>query len=463
MRHSLSITTDPIPQLTWRIALPASVGMFFNTLFNFVDTYCAGLLGTDALAALSVSFPLFFLMIAIGSGLSQGATAMISHALGAGDGAGARRLFAQSLVIAVLAGVIASVAGLLAAPHLFRLLGAEGSWLAKTLSYMNVIFSGAVFFILSMALNAGLAAQGETRVYRNFLIAGFLANCALNPIFMWGFAFIPAMGVAGLALSTVVIQIGGCALLWSQVGKTQVAHGLRVSDFRPDPSSLREIAAQSVPAALNMMTIAIGILVMVWYVKHFGEAAVAAIGIATRIEQIVLMPAIGLGTAMLSIVGQNHGAGLPHRVREAWMTNIRHGAGMMVAGGALVWVFGGSMMRVFTDDPEVIRDGTRYLGAAAVTLAAYPILFVTVFMMQGLKRPGYGLWIGIYRQILGPILAYQTLAFTLGWGLSGIWWGMAIVTWSAGIIALWWGWNVCRGLVAKKIPSDVEIPQPETT
>ncbi len=459
----LSITTDPIPQLTWRIAMPASVGMFFNTLFNFVDTYCAGLLGTNALAALSVSFPLFFLMIAIGSGLSQGATAMISNALGAGERDSARRLFTQSLVFAAAVGVMLTILGWLAAPRMFRLLGAEGSWLANTLSYVNVIFAGAVFFVFSMALNAGLSAQGETRVYRNFLIAGFFANCALNPLLMWGFGFIPAMGVAGLALSTVIIQIGGCALLWSKVRHTEIADRLRVSDFRPHPSSLREIATQSVPAALNMMTIAFGIFVMVWYVKHFGQAAVAAIGIATRIEQIVLMPAIGLGTAMLSIVGQNHGAGLPHRVREAWLTNIRHGVAMMIAGGLLLWFFGGLIMRVFTGDPEVIRNGTHYLGAAAVTLAAYPILFVTVFMMQGLKRPGYGLWIGIYRQIAAPILIYQTLAFTLGWGLSGIWWGMAIVTWSAGIFTLWWGWKACHEMNSRKIPPDVEIQQTETT
>lgn len=458
MIRPISITTDPIPQLTWRIALPASVGMFFNTLFNFVDTYCAGLLGTEALAALSVSFPLFFLMIAIGSGLSQGATAMVSHALGAGDVPAARRLFAQSLLFAMAAGVLLTGFGWLAAPGLFRSLGADGSWLAQTLSYVNVIFSGSLFFVLSMALNAGLASQGETRVYRNFLIAGFFANCALNPLLMWGFAFIPAMGVAGLALSTVIVQIGGCALLWSRVRKTEVAERLQISDFRPDPSSLREIAAQSIPAALNMMTIAFGILVMIWYVKHFGQSAVAAVGIATRIEQIVLMPAIGLGTAMLSIVGQNHGAGLPDRVREAWMTNIRHGCGMMIAGGALVWIFGGSIMGIFSKDPDVIGNGSRYLGAAAVTLAAYPILFVTVFMMQGLKRPGYGLWIGIYRQIAGPILVYHTLAFTLGWGLAGIWWGMAIVTWSAGIFALWWGWKICRDLTSKKALTECQNP-----
>lgn len=81
----LSFTTDPIPQLTWKIAVPICVGMFFNTMYNFVDTYCAGLLSTDALAALSLSFPLFFLVIAIGSGLSQGSTALIANALGSGD------------------------------------------------------------------------------------------------------------------------------------------------------------------------------------------------------------------------------------------------------------------------------------------------------------------------------------------------------------------------------------------
>ena len=101
-------------------------------------------------------------------------------------------------------------------------------------------------------------------------------------------------------------------------------------------------------------------------------------------------------------------------------------------------------MKVFTRDPEIIRTGGEYLRVAAITLAAYPILFVTVFMMQGLRRPGYGLWIGIYRQIAAPIAVYHTLAFTLGWGLAGIWWGMAMVTWSAAIFALWWGWRACR-------------------
>jgi Na+-driven multidrug efflux pump len=194
-----------------------------------------------------------------------------------------------------------------------------------------------------------------------------------------------------------------------------------------------------------MLTVALGVFVITWFVKFFGKEAVAAIGIATRIEQIVLMPTIGLNAAVLSIVGQSHGAGLPHRVREAWVTNVKAGAGLMVLGGLLVWLFREPAMRFFTHDATVVGHGRDYLLIASVTLAAYPILFVTVFAMQGIKRPAYGLWIGIYRQIVAPLLVFSTLAFGLGWGLWGVWWGISLVTWSAALFALGWGmWRIGR-------------------
>jgi len=225
------------------------------------------------------------------------------------------------------------------------------------------------------------------------------------------------------------------------VKRTELFQVLPRGLFRLDLATVRQIAGQSIPAALNMMTIALGVFVMTWFVKTFGKEAVAATGIATRIEQVVLMPAIGLSTAMLSIVGQNHGGGLSHRVREAWQTNLKFGVGLMVVGGVPLWFFGRPIMRLFTTDSAVIRYGGDYLTASAVTLAAYPILFVTVFLMQGLKRPAYGLWMGIYRQVVAPILVVQTLVFTMGWGLWGVWWGVSFVSWSAAGFALWWGWR----------------------
>jgi putative MATE family efflux protein len=441
MKQPLSLTTDPIPQLIWRIALPMSVGMFFNTMFNVMDTLCAGWLGTESLAALSLSFPLYFVVFAIGSGISQGTTALLANALGAGDAAEARRVFAQSLLFVTVAGVLLSIVGWLAAPWLFRLLGAEGSYLSTVLDFMNVILAGGVFFLLPMILNSALSAQGTTWVYRNFLIVGFLANIVLNPVLMWGWTGLPALGVSGIALATVLVQMGGGVFLWSHVKKADYCHDLRRNDFKPNLQVLRRIAGQAIPAALNMLTISLGVFVITWFVKHFGKEAVAATGIATRVEQIVLMPAIGLNAAVLSIVGQNHGAGLPHRVREAWVTNVKIGAGLMLLGGLLVWLLRDPAMRMFTQDPIVISHGRNYLLSSSLTLAAYPILFVTVFAMQGIKRPAYGLWMGIYRQLVAPVVVFHTLAFTLGWGLWGVWWGICIVTWSAALFALGWGWR----------------------
>jgi len=437
----MSLTNDPISQLTWRIAVPMSVGMFFNTMFNVVDTLCAGWLGTDELAALSLSFPVFFIVLAAGSGLSQGTTALIAHALGAGDPADARRVFTQSLLFTVVAGIVLSFAGWLAAPSLFRLLGAEGGYLHTVLAFMNVTLAGGLFYLLPVVMNSALNAQGETRVYRNFLIGGFAANIALNPVLMWGWFGLPAMGVGGIALATVLVQIGGTLYLGRCLLKTGLLRNITLGDFRPEAPVLRRIAGQAVPAALNMLTVALGVFVITWFVKHFGKEAVAASGIAMRIEQIVLMPAIGLNAAVLTIVGQNHGAGLAHRVREAWQTNVKFGAGLMGLGGTLVWLLREPAMRIFTSDAAVIGHGRDYLLAASFTLAAYPILFVTVFAMQGIKRPAYGLWIGIYRQIAAPLTVYPALAFGLGWGLWGVWWGICIVTWSAALVALAWGWK----------------------
>jgi putative MATE family efflux protein len=408
-------------------------------MYNFVDTYCAGLLSTDALAGLSLSFPVFFVVLAVGSGLSQGTTALMANALGAGQPDDARRVFAQSIVLTILGGIVLSACGILAAPWLFRELGAEGVYLRTAVNYIDTILLGGDFFLLTMAINSALTAQGNTRVYRNYLIAGFLANCALNPILMWGWLGMPRLGVRGIALATVIVQIGGCIWLWRQVTKSGLCSRLRRGLFAPDLPTVKRILAQALPAALNMLTIALGIFVITRYVQQFGKEAVAAMGIATRIEQIVLMPVIGLSSSVLSLVGQNHGARLPDRVRETWTTCIRYGVGLMAAGGTLVWVFGGMAMRCFTSDPTIIAAGRGYLIAASITLAAYPILFSTVFLMQGLKRPAYGLWIGLYRQVLAPLLMIHMLVYVFGWGLWGVWWGVCIVNWSAAFFALWWG------------------------
>jgi Na+-driven multidrug efflux pump len=236
--------------------------------------------------------------------------------------------------------------------------------------------------------------------------------------------------------------------MWRTIQKSELGSGLTLSTLAPQPAVLRQIAAQAIPAALNMLTVAVGIFVITWYMGRFGKEAVAAYGIATRIEQVILLPTIGLNYAVLTLVGQNFGAGLASRVQTAWRTCLAYGLGLMAIGGAVLYFARGAAMRWFTADATVVSHGTDYLGIASITLCAYPILFVTVFMLQGLKKPAFGLWMGLYRQIVAPVIVFHLLGFVLGWQLWGIWWGICLVTWSGALFTLWWGSRVMRQVVA---------------
>ena len=165
------LTTKPIPGLIAQLAIPASIGMFFNTMYNVVDTYFSGLISTEAIAALSLSLPSIFVILAIGFGISTGATALIANTLGAGDEKKAQRYAIQSVSFTFLLSMALTLIGFFAAPYLFRFLGASGTYLAISLSYINIIICGLVFFSLTFVLNAILTAQGDTKTFRNVLIS----------------------------------------------------------------------------------------------------------------------------------------------------------------------------------------------------------------------------------------------------------------------------------------------------
>jgi putative MATE family efflux protein len=435
----MDLVRDPIPTLIRQIAVPASVGFFFNTMYNVVDTLFAGMHSTDALAAMAASFPIFFIIIALGSGVGQGTTALIANSIGEGRPERAHHYTLQSLSFGFVVSAVLTVAGLWAAPALFRLLGAEDQYLELALEYMNTILLGTVLFLGQSILNGTLNARGDTRTFRNVLIAGCLLNCVLDPWFMFGGLGLPAMGLRGIALATVLIQLLGFIYMLGRVRHTDGWAGCPWRLLKPSRVHYRELAAQGFPASLNMLTIALGIFVITWFISRFSKEGVAAYGIATRIEQIFLLPTIGLNISMLSISGQNNGARRFDRIREALNVTLKYGLIITLTAGVLLLVGGELMMGWFTRDAEVVEIGAEYLRIAAITLPSYVVLFQTVWMLQGLKRPIYGLWVGIYRQLVAPGIVFWLLAFQLDWKLPGIWWGIFLVTWSAAVFMGWFG------------------------
>lgn len=448
-KKPLNLTTDPLPRLVLAIAIPSALGMLFNTLFNVADMVFAAGLGTTAVAALSISFPLYFLITAVGSGLSQGATALIAHELGRGEGSRARRIFQQAILLSVVVGGLLAICGIMAAPAVLRFLGAADSYYDQAVVFMRVIFAGSPFFTLLMTLNSLLSASGRNTPYRNVLILGFFANCALNPIFMWGLFGLPAMGVGGLALATVLVQASGCLYLGAVILQHLRNHSSGLATWMPHFAEQKKILHQAIPTMLNMISIACGVFILTWFAKAFGTEAIAAMGLGSRIEQIVLLPAIGISSAMLSLTGQNLGAGLPHRIRAAWILCLKFSVSLMVFGGLVIVFLSEPLLGLFTRDPLVMRHGRDYLFVSSLTLAAYPILFSTVFMMQGLKKPAYGLIMGIYRQIIGPFLLLSLLIGHFQLGLPWVWWGFGIITWSAALFALLLGLKTLNGLSHK--------------
>lgn len=333
------------------------------------------------------------------------------------------------------------------APYLFMILGAEGEYLFLAVQYMDIILLGTFFFLMNSILNSLLTARGDTKTYRNFLIAGFFLNVIFDPWFMYGGFGIPAMGLRGIALATVLIQVVGTIYMITITRRRLIFQHARFSDFIPDRKYFKELFGQGFPASLNMLTVAIGIFVITYFTSQFGKEAVAAYGIATRIEQIALLPTIGLNIAALTLAGQNMGADLPERVYESWQLNIRYGLMIISVGVLSVILFANHLMGAFTTDVHVIAIGTEYLRVAALFFFAYVFLNISVATLQGMKKPLYAIYVGTYRQFLIPLPLFIFFAIYLGWGTKGIWWGIFFANWSAAIFTFFYTRQQIRKLI----------------
>ena len=456
------LVTAPIPALIRRLAVPASVGFFFNTMYNVVDTFWAGRFSTDALAALSLTFPVFFVLLSLGSGFSTGATALIGNALGAGDRREAARTASQGLVLSVLLSLVVMGVGYAAAPSLFRLLGATEEYLAICLEYMHVILAGSIVVLPFYMLNGVLNSQGDMKTFRDYLIFATVLNIVLDPWFMYGGFGLPAMGVRGIAVATVLMQTGGLIFLTYRARKTGLLFRSEGAHWTPDRRVLRAIFGQGAPASLNMMTVALGIFVITYFLSEFGQTAVAAYGVATRIEQIILLPTIGLNVAVLTLAAQNGGAGRFGRVRSCIRKSLFYGAIITAVGSVAMYLAAEPMMRLFSKDDEVVQIGAHYLRIAAFIEYAYVIMFVNTSALQGLKKPAFALWIGLYRQLAAPIALFWLAMRVWNLGLDGIWYGVFGITWTAALVAVVYAQRVvgrmADGEIAPPAVADVSGP-----
>lgn len=437
-----SLTTGALPGHIRRIALPMSVGFFFNTMYNVVDSFYAGRISTEALAAMALSFPVFFIIIAISGGLSRGASALIANAIGAEDKEEEATLSGQVFSLAILSAIGVSIVGLSLATPLFHLLGASGSYLELAKDYTGPLFIGAVFFLLNSMSNAILLAHGDSKTYSRTLIIGFFLNLILDPWFLYGGLGVPAMGIKGIAWATVLIQALGAVYLFSIVVIRGYVTRSCAHHLIPKLKIYRQILRQGIPTSFNLMSIALGFFVITYFLQFYGEAAVAAFGVGTRIEQIALLPAIGLSSAIVSIVGQNNGAGKTDRVRECVRLCFKYGLYLIITASVLLFVFASPLVRLFTNDPEVIDTGIKYVRIVSFIQWSYVSGFVYIGFLQALKRPIYGFIESFTRKIILPMIVFNIVIGVFEVSLEGFWISMCVINAFMAIITISYGQHV---------------------
>lgn len=445
--NSLNLTTQNIPTLIKQLAIPASVGMFFNTMYNVVDTFYAGLISTQAISALTLSFMIFFLIIGFGYGFSSAITALLGNALGKRKYKLASIYAHKGLIFVPIIGLGLSIIGYFFAPNLFILLGAKENYLQLSLDYINPILFGAVFFMFNFSLNSILVATGDTKTYRNSLIFGFFANLIFNPLFMYGFLFIPAMGIKGIAFATVLIQIINMFYLFYKVLQTKLIHFEKLKYFIPNIRIYKQFLLQGIPSSLNMLTMAIGSLILTYFVSHYGVFAVAGYGIGYRVEQLMLLPALGLSTAVLALVSNNFGAKKYDRVIETMKVSLKYGFIISTVGIVTLTLLGRFIISFFDSNPIVVNFGVEYLLIEIWIFYAYVILFVCISTLQAIKQPKMLLYIGLYRQIFAKLIISYLIVKYFELDFIYLWFGILFMIYSAAIFAYFYTNNLLKKLI----------------
>lgn len=421
-----------------RLSIPASMGMVFNTLYNLTDIWFAGYLSDGALAGMSIAGSVFFLLLSIGIGIQAGASAMIAPGVGRGETSEIKDWVNNVSGTAIGFSVLSFVLGALAARPLVVLLGAEPHVEPLAMEYLWVTLAGSIGFTLSFGAAGALMAMGDTKSNRNALAIGFVANFVLNPLFTFGLG----LGVSGLALATVVIKLATAFYLLRVLAKRL--------DIRIRPAfdwpRWQALLKQVLPASFNMLTIVLGGFITVALIGQFGSDYVAGYTVGLRLEQLLLLPALGLNSAVMALAGQNMGVGNSARVAETYQKSLLIGLAMAVVSIPLMYFLSPLMMGLFTDNKTIMSTGVTYLRIDTLAFYAYVVLFQSVAILQAIQKPMFPLYLGIARQLVIPASINYVLIVLWDYPIVSMFYTIVIVVMISAVVAYFYTQREIRRL-----------------
>lgn len=437
-----ALTQGPILQSLLKLAWPIVFGNLLQTGYQLVDAFWVGRLGAGAVAAVAVSFPVNFLLIALGSGFSVAGSVLVAQNFGARHQRMVNHITAQALVLETALALVLTVVAHLASPTILHLMGAGPDIFDQANDFQRVLFWGLTFnfgFLMFQALMRGV---GEVKIPLYINLVTLALNFLLDPLFIYGWGPIPKLGVAGSAMATLVTQVlsvvaGVMVLLRGRSGIQLTFKG-----FRPDWALMGRIFRLGAPSSVDLSARALGLSMLTTLAAGFGTAVLATYGIGSRIIAIAIIPALGISLACSTLVAQNVGArNLKRALQTANYSVAVSFAVLLVLGGA-IWLAARPLVAFFlSGDDRVSEYSVQFVRIAALSLC-----------FTGVQQTVSGAFRGVGNTLSAMVLTITGIwvfQFPVAWYLSrhtalgfrGIWWSFVVANVAISIVAGLWYWR----------------------
>ena len=438
------LTVGPVSGSILSMMLPMALGILVMIGNGLVDAYFIGQLGYAQLAAVSYAFPVWFVAAGIVMGLGTGTSSVLSRFIGAGDTKSVKQIATHSMILAVLAGAVVTAIGLLSIESLFGLLGANEETMPFVKSYMTIYYWGSLFLGIPFIGNSILRANGDAKTPSLLVAFSAIVNAVLDPILIFGWFGFPEMGVAGAALASVISTVAFLlASLWVLIFRdnllTSIGHSLSSMI-----SSWKQVLHVGLPAIASNLIAPVSSALVTALVSTYGQEAVAAYGLAGRIEALVIVLLMALGGATAPYVGQNYGAKKFDRLVDGFKFSARFALFYSIFCILLLYFISSTILGVFTDNEDVIRLamiqlmicpwGYGFLGIASICNGSF----------NAFARPLPAMTISISR----TLVIYVPLAYLLAYyfGFQGIHIAQVLANIFAGCVAIVWYRKVFKEL-----------------
>jgi|GEM_PF-1683759 len=462
-KHQADLTKGPIFGHILRMSIPMMIGMTAHMIVNIVDGIYAGRLGTqESLAVLNYGFPFFYLFFAVLNGIGSGLSSTLARAIGAKREALAENTLAQAIGFCLAAFLVFMVIYPWILPPYLRIQGATPEAAQLTRSYLNMLFLGMPFTIIATMLGSSLRAEGNTRTLMNAMMAGTSLNILLAPFIIYAdftvFGFhLHGLGlsVTGAGISTSGSGLISCAMIAAHYFRGKTRLKLRFKPDFSDLSGFKDSLRVAFPSILSQSLIGVNLGIMTHLAQPFGEGAVAAIGIAARLDIMSVFPALSIMVAVVSLVGQNYGAGNTQRVKDAVRIGLTTAFVFLSTIGLLVYLFRNPLIGFFKPDAATLPSALHFLSLLTLGYGFVGLGIVAAGAFQGLGRGIPYLAITLLRLVVVSLPA--AFIFSRLVGEKGLHFAPPLAAICTGSVAALWVFRTVA-----KIPSDSELPSAQT-